>query len=99
MVAGIALMNDWIKQSDSFLAMTGKEILQHSGAIIHQQAIEIIHTEYLKYKEKLKNRITRVEKDFIKQIDDRTKELKKKDWTYSVVAVITYTTQLSPTVV
>ena len=70
-------MADWIKQLDVFLKMTGKEILQHSGKISHQKAIEKAHTEYEIYKEKIKNRITQVEKDFIKHIENKTKSLKK----------------------
>ena len=68
-------MADWIKQLDTFLKMTNKNILQHSGAISHQEAIEKAHGEYEIYKEKIKNRITQVEKDFIKQIENKTKEL------------------------
>ena len=68
-------MNDWIKQLDTFLKMTGKEILQHSGKINHQKAIEKAHTEYDQYKEKIKNRITQVEKDFIKQIENKIEKL------------------------
>ena len=70
-------MADWIKQLDTFLKMTNKNILQHSGTISHQKAIEKAHTEYEIYKEKIKNRITQVEKDFIKQLDIETKKLKK----------------------
>jgi len=70
-------MTDWVKQLDSFLTMTGKEILQHSGKISHQQALEKAHTEYKKYKKKIRNRITQVEKDFIKQIESKTKSLRK----------------------
>ncbi len=70
-------MEDWIKQLDTFLKMTNKNILQHSGTISHQKAIEKAHSEYEFYKEKIKNRITQVEKDFIKQIETRTKGLKK----------------------
>lgn len=70
-------MNDWIKQLDAFLTMTNKEILQQSGSISHKQAIKKAHTEYAKYKEKIKNRISQVEKDFLKQIEDKTKRLKK----------------------
>ena len=70
-------MADWIKQLDNFLTMTGKEILQHSGKISHQKAIEKAHTEYEIYKERTKNRITQVEKDFIKQIENKSKSLKK----------------------
>ena len=70
-------MADWIKQLDTFLKMTNKNILQHSGSISHQKAIEKAHSEYEIYKEKIKNRITQVEKDFIKQIENETKKLKK----------------------
>ena len=70
-------MADWIKQLDTFLTMTNKEILQHTGAISHQKTIEKAHSEYEIYKEKTKNRITQVEKDFIKQIENKTKGLKK----------------------
>ncbi|MEN8122008.1 MAG: virulence RhuM family protein [Bacteroidota bacterium] len=70
-------MSGWIKQLDTFLKMTNKEILQHSGTISHQKAIEKAHAEYEIYKEKIKSRITKVEKDFIKQLDNKTKGLKK----------------------
>lgn len=71
-------MNDWIKQLDTFLKMTNKEILQHSGTISNKKAIEKAHTEYEKYKEKNKNRISQVEKDFIKQIENKAKTLNTK---------------------
>ena len=70
-------MSDWIKQLDTFLKMTNKDILQHSGTISHQKAIEKAHREYEIYKKRIKNRITQVEKDFIRQIEDKTKRLKK----------------------
>lgn len=70
-------MNDWIKQLNNFLTLTGKEILQHKGTISNKQAIEKAHTEYSKYKEKIKNQLSQVEEDFIKQIEDKTKRLIK----------------------
>ncbi len=72
-------MADWIKQLDSFLKMTSKDILQHSGTVSHQKAIEKAHSEYESYKEKIKNRISQVEKDFIKQIEETAKKLNKKE--------------------
>jgi hypothetical protein len=57
--------------------MTGKEILTHSGTITHNQAIEKAKTEYDKYVETTKNDISTVEKDFIKQIENIEKKLKK----------------------
>ena len=70
-------MADWIKQLEIFLKMTNKNILQHSGTISHQKAIEKAHTEYEIYKKKIKNIITQVEKDFMKQIENKTKGLMK----------------------
>jgi hypothetical protein len=70
-------MNDWIKQLDIFLKMTNKEILDHKGTISHQQAIEKAVSEYEIYKEKIKNRTSQVEKDFVKQIEATAKRLKK----------------------
>jgi len=69
-------MADWSKQLDTFLRMTNKEILQHSGKTSHLKAIEKAHSEYEIYKEKIKNRISQVEKDFIKQLERQTKKLK-----------------------
>jgi hypothetical protein len=70
-------MQDWLARLDNFLKMTGKEILTHSGTISHNQAIEKAKTEYDKYEETTKNDISTVEKDFIKQIENIEKKLKK----------------------
>jgi len=70
-------MADWMKQLDNFLKLTNKNILSHSGTISHQKAIEKAHAEYGIYKEKMKNRLSQVEKDFINQIEAETKRLKK----------------------
>jgi len=70
-------MADWIKQLDNFLKLTNKNILTHSGTISHQKAIEKAHSEYAIYKEKIKNRLSQVEKDFIKQLENTNKKLKK----------------------
>ena len=70
-------MTDWIKQLDSFLTMTGKEILNHTGEISHEKAIDKAHKEYNLYKDRIKDRITQVEKDFIRQIENETKSFKQ----------------------
>ena len=71
-------MKDWIEQLDSFLKMTRKEILNHSGKISHEQALQKAHAEYEKYKESTKNELSEVEKHFLEQITDTTKKLKNK---------------------
>lgn len=71
-------MNDWSGRLDDFLTMTGNNILENAGKVSHQKALDKAHTEYGKYKEQIKNELSNVEKDFIKQIDTTTKKLKKK---------------------
>ncbi|MBE7443232.1 MAG: virulence RhuM family protein [Flavobacteriales bacterium] len=70
-------MKDWINRLDDFLTMTGSEILTNAGSISHQKALEKAHTEYEKYREQTKDELSKVEKDFIKQIDTTAKKLKK----------------------
>ncbi len=71
-------MKDWTQRLDDFLKMTGKEILSHVGKISHENAIQKVNEEYLSYKEKTKNELSRVEEDFIKHIDSTAKILKEK---------------------
>ena len=71
-------MKDWIDQLNIFLTMTGNEILEHSGTISHEKALEKAHNEYNKYKDRLKNELSKVEKDYIKQIETTSKKLPKK---------------------
>lgn len=70
-------MKDWVERLDGFLTMTGKDILSNAGSISHEIAIEKAHKEYQLYKEQLKNEITSIERDFIRQIENTTKKLKK----------------------
>jgi hypothetical protein len=70
-------MKDWIERLDDFLKMSGQEILNHSGKISHDQAIEKAKLEYNKFKESTKNELSKVEKDFINEIENTSKKLKK----------------------
>ena len=69
-------MKDWIKQLDTFLKMTRKDILDHAGTVSHKQALEKAHSEYQKFKELRKNEISEVEKHFLQQVDETEKKLK-----------------------
>ncbi|MFN0278858.1 MAG: virulence RhuM family protein [Pyrinomonadaceae bacterium] len=71
-------MKDWIKRLDDFLKMTGSEILEHGGDVSHQQAIEKASKEYAKYKELHKNDMSLAETHFVRQIEEKAKELKPK---------------------
>ena len=70
-------MKDWIERLDDFLKMSGQEILNHLGTISHDKAIEKAKLEFEKFKELTKNELSRVEKDFIIQIENTSKKLKK----------------------
>lgn len=72
-------MKDWIERLDYFLKMTSKNILDNAGTISHDMAIKKANEEYLIYNEKIKNELSRVEEDFIKQIDSTAKMLKEKN--------------------
>lgn len=69
-------MKDWIARLDDFLKMTGKDILSHAGVVSHEKAIQKVNEEYLSYKEKTKNELSRVEEDFIEHLDAAAKMLK-----------------------
>lgn len=71
-------MQDWITRLDEFLRMVGNEVLQHAGAISHDQAVKKAELEYAKYKEKTKNELSKVEKDFVAFIDTTAKSLESK---------------------
>jgi len=69
-------MKDWVGRLDDFLKMTGKNILDHAGQISHDKAMEKAHKEYLAYKEKTKNEPSKIEADFMLQLDEKVKRLK-----------------------
>ncbi len=71
-------MKDWIARLDDFLKMTGKDILSHAGVVSHEKAIQKVNEEYLSYKEKTKNELSRVEEDFIEHLEAAAKVLKIK---------------------
>lgn len=48
----VMTMKDWIKETDNLLKFRKKEILQTSGKISHEQAIEKANKEYEKFKVK-----------------------------------------------
>lgn len=72
-------MQDWITRLDDFLRMVGNEVLQHAGAVSHDQAVKKAELEYAKYKEKSKNELSKVEKDFVAFIDTTAKSLERKN--------------------
>lgn len=71
-------MQDWVERLDNFLKMSGNEVLQNAGTVSHEKAIEKAREEYEKFRELNKNTLTKVEEDFIKQIEITNKRIKQK---------------------
>ena len=73
----VMTMNDWTSFLDRILTMSGEQLLQGSGCVSHEEAMEHATTEYRKYKQRT---ISDVERDYlfsIKTIENSAK--KKKD--------------------
>jgi len=71
-------MADWIKKLDDFIKISDNEILTHAGKISRIEATQKAILEYEKYKERIKNELSEVEKHFLESIDKTAKKLKGK---------------------
>ena len=58
----VMTMNDWATYLDRILTMTGEQLLQGSGSVSHEEAMEHATTEYRKYKQRT---ISDVERDYL----------------------------------
>lgn len=67
-------MKNWINELDSFLKMTRKDILEGSGNITHEQALEKAHEEYDKY---MKTHLTQAEYDYIEVLNKKVTDIEK----------------------
>ena len=70
----VMTMNDWAAYLDRILTMSGEQLLQGSGCVSHEEAMEHATTEYRKYKQRT---ISDVERDYlfsIKAIEDSAKK-------------------------
>jgi hypothetical protein len=71
-------MKDWVVELDDFAKRYGKGILSGSGKVSHKTAIEKVETEYAKYRQKTKDDLTPVERDYFASIKDVQKKLEGK---------------------
>ena len=61
----VMTMKDWAAHLDNILTMSGEKLLQGSGTVSHQQAIDHATNEYKKYQQRT---LSQVEKDFLENI-------------------------------
>lgn len=69
-------MNDWAAYLDRILTMSGEQLLQGSGCVSHEEAMEHATTEYRKYKQRT---ISDVERDYLLSIKSIEDSVKKND--------------------
>ena len=61
-------MNDWIEELNYFLTMNRKDILNGSGKISHEEAMNHAKVEYNKYKNRISLKPTQVELHYLESI-------------------------------
>ena len=62
----VMTMNDWAAYLDRILTMSGEQLLQSSGSVSHEEAMEHATMEYRKYKQRT---ISDVERDYLFSIN------------------------------
>ena len=72
----VMTMNDWAAYLDRILTMSGEQLLQGSGSVSHEQAMEHATTEYRKYKQCT---ISDAERDYLLSIKSIEDSINKKD--------------------
>ena len=72
----VMTMNDWAAYLDRILTMSGEQLLQGSGSVSHEQAMEHATTEYRKYKQRT---ISDAERDYLLSIKSIEDSINKKD--------------------
>ncbi len=71
-------MRDWLPQVDDFAERYGKGILQNAGTVSRQSAIEKAADEYKKYRKRISDLPTPVERDYLESIKQAQKKLECK---------------------
>ena len=61
----VMTMKDWVAYLDRILTMSGEQLLQGSGSVSHEKAMEHATAEYRKYKQRT---ISDVERDYLSSI-------------------------------
>jgi len=68
-------MKDWLERLDDFLRVSRKDLLTHAGKISHEIAEMKALSEFSKYKERMLNELTPIEKHFLESIENKQKEI------------------------
>ena len=71
-------MKDWVLELDDFAKRYGKGILSNAGTVSNKAALVKAETEFEKYRQRLIEEISPVERDYIASIKNAQKKIEKK---------------------
>jgi len=71
-------MKDWVIELDDFAERYGKGVLLDAGTVSHKDALIKAEAEYEKYRKRLIEELSPVERDYLVSIKDAQKKLEKK---------------------
>lgn len=71
-------MEDWVNELDEFVNRYGKGLLLNAGSISNEKAITKANLEYNKYKSRRNSKLSNVEKEYYKLLNEEIKEIENK---------------------
>jgi hypothetical protein len=71
-------MKDWIIELDDFADRYGKGILSGAGTVSHKEALEKAEAEYEKYRKRLVDGLSPIERDYLASIKETQKFLERE---------------------
>jgi len=71
-------MKDWISKLDDFLRISEREVLTHAGRVSREVADAKANLEFRRYQELRKNDLSRVERDFMKSLEESEGKLTER---------------------
>ena len=71
-------MKDWITLLDDFFKLSKHEILSHKGKVSAEAALKKAKVEYEKYQQNSANELSEIEKHYVQQLEEISKNLKAK---------------------
>ena len=72
-------MKDWVVELDDFAKRYGKGILYGAGKVSHQEALAKAEAEFTKYRERITQELTSVEREYLASIKSTQKKLSKSE--------------------
>lgn len=70
-------MSDWIAKMDDFMRVSERDLLEHSGTVTHDEALDKARREYEVYRKMMLEEPSAVERHFAEAVDE-VKQLEER---------------------